>query len=184
MMRVFAVLASLLPVLASADAAQVARGSYLVDLLSCAACHTDGQLINDPVAERYLAGSTIGIAYTNHERPGVVFPSNLTPDKETGLGRWSADEITRNIQYGIDRHGRQQLPIMPWPGYAHMAKEDAEAITAYLLSLAPVKHRVPDNVSPESPSTAPYVRYGVYLFYPDSAIEKRFDAVRPVQPEL
>lgn len=154
-----------------ADAAQIERGQYLVDLLSCAACHTDGQLLSSPNAQRYLAGSSTGIAYTNHEQPGVVFPSNLTPDPDTGLGRWTAEQITHNVQYGIDRHGRQQLPIMPWPGYAHMHKADAEAITAYLMSLPPVKHQVPANVVPETPSVAPYVRYGVYVFFPKTAVE-------------
>jgi cytochrome c553 len=160
----------------AADSAQLQRGQYLVELLSCAACHTDGQLVNDPNGERYLAGSGIGIAYSNHDQPGVVFPSNLTPDSETGIGRWTPEQITRNIQYGIDKHGRQQLPVMPWPGYAHMAEDDAQAITAYLLSLPAVKHRVPENVAPNSPSTSPYVRYGVYLFYPEKPAGQRLDA--------
>jgi hypothetical protein len=138
----------------AADQAQIQRGEYLVEMLACAACHTDGQLIDEPNAERYLAGSDVGIAYTNDEHPGVVFPANLTPDKQTGLGRWKPAEIRRNIQYGIDKHGHQQLPIMPWPGYAH------------LMSLPPIKHAVPKNVAPGTPSVAPYVRFGVYVFYP------------------
>lgn len=155
----------------AAEAERLARGQYLVELLSCASCHTDGQLFEKPDVNRYLAGSSIGIAFSNEENPGVVFPANLTSDKETGLGRWNAAEITRNIRYGIDRHGRQQLPIMPWPGYAHMAIEDAEAITAYLMSLPPVKHRVPDNVARGEPSKSPFVRFGVYIFYPKGAQE-------------
>jgi mono/diheme cytochrome c family protein len=173
------IFAALAPVAAANDAATLERGQYLVELLSCAACHTDGQLINDPDANRYLAGSSIGIAYSNHEQPGVVFPSNLTPDPDTGIGRWTAEQITRNIQYGIDKHGRQQLPVMPWPGYAHMAIEDAQAITAYLMSLPPVKHEVPADVAPNQPSTAPYVRYGVYVFYPNKKSGERLDAVKP-----
>jgi mono/diheme cytochrome c family protein len=173
------ILAAALP-LHAADRDALARGQYLVELLSCAACHTDGQLINDPKADRYLAGSSIGIAYSNHDMPGVVFPSNLTPHKKTGIGRWSLEEVARNIQYGIDRHGRQQLPVMPWPGYAHMAIDDARAIATYLMSLPPVKHKVPANVAPNERSTAPYVRYGVYVFYPNKAGE-RLDAVKPSQ---
>ena len=153
---------------AAADAAQVQRGQYLVEMLACAACHTDGQLIDEPDVNRYLAGSSVGIAYTNDAEPGVVFPANLTPDKATGLGRWKPAEIRRNIQYGIDKHGRQQLPIMPWPGYAHLTDADADAIVAYLMSLPSVHHRVPKNVAPGKPSVAPYVRFGVYVFYPDA----------------
>lgn len=167
--------------LANAAADAIARGQYLVELLSCAACHTDGQLINEPDAKRYMAGSSVGIAYNTDDNPGVVFPANLTPDPETGLGRWKREEITRNIQYGIDRHGRQQLPIMPWLGYAHMAIEDAEAITTYLMSLPPIKHRVPPNVTPGEASTAPYVRYGVYVFYPNAANPKPTLLIKPAQ---
>src|SRR5262245_63950917 len=85
------------PVLA-AENNRVARGEYLVGLLGCTSCHTDGQLLNRPKNDRFLAGSETGIAYTNDEHPGVVFPGNLTSDRETGLGRWSAEEITRNIR--------------------------------------------------------------------------------------
>lgn len=167
MIRSILAVVALQSTVAAADDAALARGRYLVDLLSCAACHTDGQLIHDPVKEHYLAGSSIGIAYSDGENPGVVFPANLTPDPETGLGRWSRAEITRNIRYGIDKHGRQQLPVMPWPGYAHMAIDDAEAITSYLMSLPPIRHRVPKDVAKGETSTSPYVRYGVYVFYPN-----------------
>lgn len=174
-LRVLVGLSIVVPALASARDDAVTRGQYLVELLSCASCHTDGQLINDPIATRYLAGSSIGVAYSEGDKPGVVFPANLTPDPETGLGRWTRAEITRNIRYGIDKHGRQQLPIMPWRGYAHMAIEDVEAITSYLMSLPPVKHQVPADVAPGQPSTSPYVRYGVYIFYPNAEEPQRLE---------
>jgi Cytochrome c len=182
MIRLFLAAVLLQPVVAAADDAAIVRGRYLVDLLSCAACHTDGQLINDPVKEHYLAGSSVGIAYSDDENPGVVFPANLTPDPETGLGRWKREEITRNIRYGIDKHGRQQLPVMPWPGYAHMAIEDAEAITSYLMSLPAIRHQVPSDVAKGQPSTSPYVRYGVYVFYPNRAHPESgsTESVKPV----
>jgi mono/diheme cytochrome c family protein len=167
----------------AAPSAQIERGKYLVGLLACAACHTDGQLISQPREDRYLAGSSIGIAYSNDEKPGVVFPANLTPDKETGLGRWKAEDIVRNIQHGIDRHGRQQVPVMPWPGYANMDVEDVQAIAAYLMSLPAVKHEVPKNVAPNEDSTAPYIRYGIYVFDPKGKLEKRLDAVKVGVPQ-
>ena len=141
----------------------VDRGAYLVNLLSCAACHTEGMIMGSPNAEFYLAGSSIGIGYSNDEFPGVVFPSNITPDKETGIGGWTREEVIKNIQYGVDRHGRQQLPIMPWPGYAHMTEADASAVADYLLSLPPTKHEVPEPVAAGTPTELPYVRFGVYL---------------------
>ena len=169
----FAVFGQTLALAAFADETQLQRGQYLVELLSCASCHTDGQLINDPNANRYLAGSSVGIAYSNDERPGIVYPANLTSDKKTGLGKWNAAEIRRNLQYGIDKHGHQQLPIMPWLGYAHLTDADADAITAYLMSVPPVRHRVPKAVAPGTASTAPYVRFGVYIFYPNAAAGKK-----------
>lgn len=178
-LRVLVALSLVVPALADARNDAVARGRYLVELLSCASCHTDGQLINDPVATRYLAGSSIGVAYSDGDLPGVVFPANLTPDPETGLGRWTRAEITRNIRYGIDKHGHQQLPIMPWRGYAHMAIEDVEAITSYLMSIPPVKHQVPPNVERGQPSTSPYVRYGVYVFYPNAPEPQRVESLPP-----
>ncbi|MGB5721985.1 MAG: hypothetical protein WBM34_14940, partial [Woeseiaceae bacterium] len=72
--------------------ARVERGEYLVELLGCGSCHTDGALIGDPDFDRPLAGSRTGIAYANplgEENPGVVFPSNITPEDETGIGKWT-----------------------------------------------------------------------------------------------
>jgi mono/diheme cytochrome c family protein len=154
--------------LAPRDNDSIERGKYLVDLLGCAGCHTDGQLFNRPRQNRYLAGSTTGIGYTNDSNPGVVFPANLTPDRKTGIGRWTLEDIKRAIRFGMDKHGRQQLPIMPWPRYQQMSDEDAGAIASYLLSLPPTENKVPEEVTPNALSTAPYVRFGVYLFVPDT----------------
>jgi mono/diheme cytochrome c family protein len=82
------------------DAAHVNRGRYLVEIAGCGACHTDGALIGEPSAARLLAGSHLGIAYTNPFRdtfPGVAYPSNLTPDPRTGLGNWSDAQIAAAI---------------------------------------------------------------------------------------
>lgn len=147
------------------DAARVARGKYLVELLGCGSCHTDGALAGQPDYSLRLAGSHIGIAYSDplrQKHPGVVYPSNLTPDRDTGLGKWTDAEIMQMITSGIDKHGRRQLAIMPWPAYARLNSEDAGAIIAYLRSLAPVAHRVPANVKPGEPAQQPFVYFGVY----------------------
>ena len=144
---------------------QIARGKYLVGLLGCAVCHTDGALVGKPNMSMRLAGSRIGIAYTNpmvDKHPGVVYPPNLTPDPETGLGLWQDEQIVRMIRLGIGRHGSRNLPVMPWPNYQKVKDSDAYAIAAYLRSLAPVKHRVPRNVSPGIETASPYVHFGVY----------------------
>jgi mono/diheme cytochrome c family protein len=154
------------------SASEISRGEYLTGLLGCAACHTQGMLVNAQVGAN-LAGSDIGIVYTAYRAevpPGIVFPANITPDDDTGLGLWSREEIIRNVRFGIDRHGRQQLPVMPWPGYAQMTEADAGAISSYLMSLPPVRHEVPENVQEGESSPHRYVRYGIYVFEPDGEV--------------
>jgi len=146
-------------------AADVERGRYLVDLLGCGSCHTDGALIGAPNSARLLAGSRVGIATSDpleKSNPGVVYPSNLTPDKKTGLGDWTLDQIVTMLQSGTNRHGVQALPVMPWMTYSRMHAEDAQAIAMYLKSIPPVEHKVPANVRPGQRATAPYIHFGVY----------------------
>ena len=150
---------------ATYPAEQVARGKYLVKLLGCGICHTDGALIGDPNYSLNLAGSRTGIAYTNplvDKHPGVIYPSNITPDVETGIGSWSESEIVRLLRSGEASHDRQLLAVMPWPTYAWITDSDALAIAGYLRSLPPVKHRVPENVSVGQVASSPYVHFGVY----------------------
>ena len=147
------------------DPEQVRQGRYLVSLLGCASCHTDGALIGKPDPARMLAGSAIGIAYTNpmtNEFPGAVYPPNLTPDEETGLGRWSVAEIVTMLRTGRNRHGSQTMAIMPWTSYAQLNEADATAIASYLKSLDPVSHQVPRRVLPGNPANTPLVHVGLY----------------------
>lgn len=147
------------------DSELAIKGRYLVELLGCGTCHTDGALIGEPNEDHLLAGSQIGIAYTNpldDRRPGVVFPANLTPDMETGIGGWTQAQLMMMIRRGVDRHGTQQLSVMPWPVYAKISDQDAMAIAAYLQALAPVKNNVPMSVYPGQSSSSPFVHFGVY----------------------
>jgi hypothetical protein len=80
---------------------------------------------------------------------GVSFTANLTPDPETGLGRWTLQNFKDTIRTG--RHlgrGRPILPPMPIPMYKHFSDQDLEAIFAYLQSIPPVKNRVPEPLPP------------------------------------
>ena len=141
------------------------RGEYLVELLGCGACHTDGALIGEANLERSLAGSRIGIAWSNplgDKYPGIVYPPNITPDRETGIGMWSDLQIADAIRAGIGRHGSRRISTMPWPGYAKIYDEDIAAITAYLRSIEPIVHRVPDEVAPGRTASEPFVYFGVY----------------------
>jgi len=144
---------------------QVRRGEYLVELLGCGACHTDGALDGVPDFDRALAGSRIGIAYSNPlgtDKPGVIYPSNLTPDEETGIGAWSDIQIERAIRAGLARHAGKQIAAMPWQGYAKLTQEDMTAVVAYLRSIRPVSHKVPDEVLAGDEAEYPFVYFGVY----------------------
>lgn len=143
----------------------VERGKYLISLLGCGTCHTDGALIGDANRQRLLAGSSIGIAFSNpllEKNPGVVCPPNLTPDPITGIGNHSDQEIVNMIRTGTGKHGARILGVMPWPAYSIVTNADAQAIVAYLKSLPAVNHRVPTNVRPGQKATAPFVHFGIY----------------------
>lgn len=146
-------------------AQDIERGKYLVSLLGCGSCHTNGALIGEPEPGQLLAGSDTGIAWSNpmvERYPGIVYPANITPDVETGIGSWNVSDIVRMIRTGVDKHSGQTMPVMPWPSFANIGEPDATAIAHYLLSLPPVKHRVPLNVRPGQPAIAPFVHFGVY----------------------
>ena len=144
---------------------QVRRGAYLVELLGCGSCHTDGALEGVPDFDKALAGSSIGIAYSNpmgDHRPGIVFPPNLTPDPETGLGTWTDKQIADAVRMGAGRHTSRRIVIMPWQGYSKMTEDDVAAIVAYLRSIEPVEHQTPDEVPPGQATDKPFVYFGVY----------------------
>lgn len=143
----------------------VARGEYLVELLGCAACHTDGALIGEPRMDRFLAGSEVGVAYTSpleFSHPGVVYPPNITPDEETGIGLWTDIQIANAIRAGVGRHIPRRIMVMPWQGYAKLSDDDLYAIIGYLRNIDAVNHRVPANVSPGQRAHSPFVHFGVY----------------------
>lgn len=143
----------------------VERGEYLVELLGCGSCHTDGALVGDPDFDKALGGSSVGIAYTNplgEKNPGVIYPSNITPDTDTGIGNWTDSQIANAIRAGIGRHGSRRLASMPWRGYARISDDDVEAIVGYLRSIEPVAHEVPSEVEPGQPASNPFVYFGVY----------------------
>jgi mono/diheme cytochrome c family protein len=146
LIAILAVAAIGLPAAAQAQDALVARGKYLVQVAGCGDCHTPGHFYGKPDPARVLGGSDIGF-----QVPGVgtfVAP-NLTPDKKTGLGEWTADQIVTALQTGVVPDGRILSPIMPWRTYAGLTKPDVRAIAAYLRSLPPVEHEVAGSFGPD-----------------------------------
>lgn len=159
---------------AGAGERPAARGEYLVNLLGCARCHTEGYLLGNSATGPHLAGSQVGIAWTDTPddlTPGLAFASNLTPDPDTGLGKWTSRDIVRALTTGVGTDGHQRLTVMPWPNYAALTNRDLTDIAAYLKSLEPVRRRIP----PASPAGAdivhPYVRFSIFVFTPFNAGE-------------
>jgi mono/diheme cytochrome c family protein len=132
---------------------KVKRGEYLIAVAACGDCHTPGALLGKPEMDKVHSGGNVGF-----EMPGlgIFFPPNLTPDDETGLGKWSEAEIATTIRTGVRPDGRQLAQVMPYGWYGKMSEEDGLAIAAYLKSLAPLSNKVPGPFGPGETSTGPY----------------------------
>jgi cytochrome c553 len=123
----------------------VARGHYLAQIAACTYCHSAGKRgplgPDDPL---YMAGSALPF-----EDPAVgkVWARNLTPDPETGLGRYSAAQIKAAIQNGVRLDGKKMAPPMSQliPHFSGMTDEDLDALVAYLKSLPPARRAVPER---------------------------------------
>lgn len=132
---------------AAADEAQLARGKYLVGIAGCSDCHTPGGMLGAADMKRYLGGSDVGFSIPSQ---GVFVGSNLTPDKETGLGKWSADEIVTAIRKGKRPDGGELSGVMPSASFARLTDDDAFAMAAFLQSLPPVSNKVRNYRSSET----------------------------------
>jgi hypothetical protein len=150
------------------------RGKYLVATSGCMDCHTPlkmGPNGPEPDMSRMLSGHPEGLqmppvpalpegpwlvvsSATNTAWAGpwgVSFTANLTPDPDTGLGKWTVADFKNTIRTG--RHlgrGREILPPMPIPVYNNFTDADLEAVYAYLRTIPPVKNRVPEPRPPAS----------------------------------
>lgn len=157
----------------------VARGRYLVIVAGCNDCHTPlktGPNGPEPDMSRMLSGhpeslsmppsptlppGPWGVAVSASNTAwsglwGVSFTANLTPDPDTGLGRWTLRNFKDTIRSG--RHlgrGRPILPPMPVAMYKHMTDEDLEAVFAYLQSIPPIHNRVPEPRPPVASPAGP-----------------------------
>jgi mono/diheme cytochrome c family protein len=116
---------------------QLERGRYLVETLAgCGNCHTP-RGPNGPLNDKKFAGGEI----IKHADFTAVTP-NITPDPQTGIGKWTDDQIALAIREGRRPDGRLLGPAMPSRSYRHLADEDVEAIIAYLRSVPPVYNRI------------------------------------------
>jgi mono/diheme cytochrome c family protein len=119
----------------------VERGSYLVNtIMTCANCHSPK---GPPAA---VAGKDYSGGLRFNEPPFDVTAPNITPDKETGIGNWTDEQIKTILLTGKNPHGVQAAEVMPSAFYPILTPGDLNAIVAYLRSLPPVKNKVPDPI--------------------------------------
>jgi mono/diheme cytochrome c family protein len=160
-----------LPAAAQDQEALVKRGAYLVNgPLACANCHT-------PRAPDFslMPGMDFAGGFKLVDPAFTVYAANITPDKETGIGDWTDEEIIRAIREGKDDAGGIIFPPMPVPTYNNMSDDDVKAIVAYLRTLKPIHNLVPGstwNIPQQAmppakglpaPPTTDKVAYGGYI---------------------
>jgi mono/diheme cytochrome c family protein len=114
------------PVAAAGQSALLARGAYLADLGDCGSCHTASG------GRKFAGGRYMPTPF------GPISTPNITPDTATGIGDWTDDQFYAALHDGIGRHGEHLYPVMPFPWYTKVTRDDALAIKAYLFSLPPV----------------------------------------------
>ena len=127
-------------------AERVARGEYLANCVNvCMDCHStrDWSKFSGPLTEGTFGqggdrfDQTVGM-------PGVFYAKNITPE---GISRYSDGELFRVITSGVTKEGRAMFPLMPFPYYGKMDREDIYSIIAYIRSLSPIKNDVPESVA-------------------------------------
>src|SRR6202166_1365711 len=123
--------------MANAQSDLVKRGDYLVNgLLTCGNCHTPK---GPPTA---IAGKDFSGGLSWDEPPFKVTAPNITPDKETGIGNYTDEQLMTVLRKGIKANGIPVAMIMPSGFYEIMTDRDLDAVVAYLRSLTPIKNKV------------------------------------------
>jgi mono/diheme cytochrome c family protein len=112
----------------SANAGMAERGAYLVRAGGCVSCHWD----------KKGGGQQFAGALALKTPFGTFHSPNITPDLETGIGKWSDEDFVRALTEGQGVHGEELYPVFPYTSFAAMTVEDALAIKAYLVTLSPV----------------------------------------------
>jgi mono/diheme cytochrome c family protein len=116
---------------AEPSAEVIAKGKALTEIADCASCHTA-----DP-AKPFAGGKRIETPF------GGIYSPNLTPDPDTGLGRWSDEDFVRALRYGVAPDGSRYYPAFPYPNFTRLIRDDILAIRAYLATLAPIRNTAP-----------------------------------------
>jgi mono/diheme cytochrome c family protein len=153
MARLAIALAAVLATAASNTSAQslVERGGYLVNaLMACDNCHTPREKTGLVMEKRFSGGSQVW------DTPAyLVKGSNISPDRENGIGAWSDAEIKRSLTDGVRRHGVPMAPQMPSAFYKILTPRDLDALVAYMRTIPPQSNAVQTPVYKAAMHTEP-----------------------------
>jgi hypothetical protein len=122
---------------------RIERGQYLFTTLCfCDGCHSERDVsrLGLPVI---ASGRGKGGIMPIKGLPGQIVATNITPDKETGIGNWTDGEKIRAIREGIGRDGRAMFPLMPYTNYRYLSDVDVQSLVAYMNSLPPIRNPLP-----------------------------------------
>jgi mono/diheme cytochrome c family protein len=142
-----------------AQASLVERGAYLARAADCMACHTTQG------GKEYAGGLAFKLPF------GTLYSTNITPDKETGIGNYSDQDFLNAVHRGIREDGARLYPAMPYASYSYMTDADALAIKAYLFSLPPVRAPDPENTLKFPFNQRWAMNFWSALFNPDTRFE-------------
>jgi mono/diheme cytochrome c family protein len=117
----------------SFDPALVEQGAQLASVGNCIACHTV------PGDKAFAGGLALSTLF------GTIHSTNITPDKDTGIGTWSEAAFQRAMREGVDREGRHLYPAFPYDHFIHVTNEDMGALYAYVMTREPVSMEAPAN---------------------------------------
>ncbi|MDZ5111342.1 cytochrome c [Pseudomonas putida] len=115
------------------DPAAAARGAYIARQADCAACHTA------PGGEAYAGGYALETPF------GVIYSTNITPDRSSGIGSWTERDFFRAVRHGRHKNGQLLYPAMPYNAYVNMSDADMHDLWAYMRTLSAVRQTTPTN---------------------------------------
>jgi mono/diheme cytochrome c family protein len=142
-----------------AQASPVERGEYLAKAADCLVCHTTRG------GKDYAGGLGFKLPF------GTLYSTNITPDKDTGIGNYSDQDFLNAMHRGVRRDGERLYPAMPYTSYTYVSDEDALAIKAYLFSLPAVHATAPANTLAFPFNQRWAMMFWSALFNPDTRFE-------------
>ena len=142
-----------------AKASLVERGAYLARAADCMVCHTA------PGGEDFAGGLGINLPF------GTLYSTNITPDPETGIGKYTDQDFLNALHRGRRRDGARLYPAMPYTSYTYISDADGLAIKAYLFSLAPVRVAAPANTLMFPFNQRWALGFWTVMFSPDARFE-------------